>query len=256
VSDADFPPAPTRGRVVRVDRHVGLGDVRADGRLRLDALARFLQDAADHDAHTAPASGAGVWVLRRLAVRLHHTPRFRADVSLHTWCSGVGPRWAERRTDVEHEGALGAEAVALWAHVDPARGLPLPLPDGFDECWGGAAHLRRVRARLRHDPPHGARRTGRWALRAVDIDVLGHVNNAVYWAPVEDELARRGDPRVTWAEMEFRAGLERGDRVDVHAADREGGFAVWMTVGGVVRASALVGCRRGPGGAEDAWESS
>jgi acyl-ACP thioesterase len=79
-------------------------------------------------------------------------------------------------------------------------------------------------------------------LRAADLDVLGHVNNAAYWAPVEEELARRGRPRVVSAEMEFRAGLDAGDDVDVTVADREDGFACWLCVAGRVRASALVGC--------------
>ena len=62
-------------------------------------------------------------------------------------------------------------------------------------------------------PAAGAVGTTRvaWPLRATDIDVVGHVNNAAYWAAVEDELARRGHPRVHRAEIEFRAGLDLAD---------------------------------------------
>jgi len=242
VSDERFGDAPTTGRVVTVGRHVGLGDAGPDGRLRLDALARFVQDVADHDAATADVGGTGVWVLRRALLRIARTPRFRSDLVLRTWCSGVGPRWAERRTDVEVDGRRAVAAEALWVYVDPERGVPIPLPPGFDERWGVSARGRLVSARLRHPGPPAAATCTRWTLRAVDLDVLGHVNNAAYWAPVEEELARRGRPRVTHAEIEFRAGLDAGEIVDIALADVERGFACWLSVDGEVRASALVGC--------------
>ena len=36
------------------------------------------------------------------------------------------------------------------------------------------------------------RRGTRWQLRATDVDLLGHVNNAAYWHAVEERLARGG----------------------------------------------------------------
>jgi acyl-ACP thioesterase len=242
--DADLAGPPSVGRVVTLARHVGLGDTRPDGRLRLDALARFVQDVADHDAATADVGGAGVWVLRRSSFRVLHTPRFRADLTLRTWCSGVGARWAERRTDVEVGGRRAVGAVGLWVYVDRERGVPVGLPDGFHERWGVSAGGRQVRARLVHPPPPASAVRARWPLRAVDLDVLGHVNNAAYWAAAEEELARRGEPVVTRAEIEFRAGLDAGDEVEMLTADTDSGFACWLCVGGEVRASVLVGCDR------------
>ena len=52
----------------------------------------------------------------------------------------------------------------------------------------------------------------------------------------------RGRPRVTHAEIEFRAGLVHGEAVVVNGAERADGFALWLTVDGDVRASMLVGC--------------
>ena len=72
--------------------------------------------------------------------------------------------------------------------------------------------------------------------------MLDHVNNAAYWAPVEEELARRGTPRVRDAEIEFRGGLDGDEPVDIVVADIAAGFAAWCCVGGDVRASALVAC--------------
>jgi acyl-ACP thioesterase len=83
-------------------------------------------------------------------------------------------------------------------------------------------------------------------LRATDVDVVGHVNNAAYWHAIEDELARRGRPRVRRAEIEFRAGLDLSDSVELLVAERADGFAAWLCVGSDVRASVLVGCEACP----------
>ena len=236
-----FVARPGLGRVVTIARDVGLADVRPDSTLRLDAIARFLQDVADHDAVTAEVDG-GLWVLRRMALHVARTPRFRAELSCSTWCSGVGARWAERRTDLVFGELTCVQAGALWVHVDPTTGAPARLPEGFDALWGATANGRRVRANLRHAAPPADARTDQWPLRATDVDVLDHVNNAAYWAPVEEELARRGRPRVTDAEIEFRGGVYADEPVDILTADAPGGFATWWCVRGDVRASALVAC--------------
>jgi acyl-ACP thioesterase len=230
------------GRVVSITRTVGLADVRPDATARLDALARIVQDVADADASTATIEGMGVWILRRLELRIARTPRFRAEINAQTWCSGVGRMWAERRTQLHVSDVLCVEVTALWVHTDPSTGAPIALPAGFDENWGVSAQGRTVSARLRHAAPPWEAQRSRWPLRAVDLDVVGHVNNAAYWAAAEEELARRNRPRVTRAEIEFRTGLDAGDAVEFLVSDDPDGFAAWLTVDGDVRASLLVAC--------------
>ena len=58
------------GRVTTITRHVGLADVGPDARARLDALARIVQDVSDFDAASAPIDGMGLWILRRLELRI------------------------------------------------------------------------------------------------------------------------------------------------------------------------------------------
>ncbi len=44
------------------------------------------------------------------------------------------------------------------------------------------------------EPPSGGGTT--WTFRLTDIDLLGHVNNAAYWDPIEELLSTQGpDPR-------------------------------------------------------------
>lgn len=256
----EFVAPPAHGRRFGSRARVRLADVGAAGRLRLDAIARMLQDVSGDDTADAQLAPDAAWVVRRVVVELTgRAPRLRDDVELVTWCSGTGPRWAERRTDLSLSGTdAGTEVAsatgggvfarvrALWVLVDVETGRPIPLPAGFDAVYGEAAGGRRVGQRLRHgSPPAGARGTP-WPLRITDVDVLGHVNNAIYWAPVEEMLARLAPGRrVARAELEYRGGLDPSDAVEVTTVPIDGAddpeeLRLWLTVGPDVRASAVV----------------
>ena len=85
------------------------------------------------------------------------------------------------------------EAATLWVHLDPQTMRPKALPESFHSLFGPSAQGRAVRARLLHadGPSSEAAVTARhpFPLRFTDFDVLDHVNNAVYWEAVEEELA-------------------------------------------------------------------
>jgi acyl-ACP thioesterase len=253
--EPEFVDHPTEGRVYRTTRRVHLGDVGSQGVLRLEALARFLQDVATDDALDAElaAQFGGTWVLRRLAVDILAPPHFNDDVDLATFCSGIGPAWAERRTDLMTSGGeLLARTVAIWVFIDEAGGKPLALSDEFFATFAGPAGGRKVSARLRHRRPSDQARTREWPLRESDFDFLDHVNNARYLEAVEDELiARLPKHRPVHAELEFRGAVERGEAVElrsevVPAVEGEGELLVWLVSSGEVRMSARVVTRFAP----------
>lgn len=202
-----------------------LGDVTPSGRLRLDAIARYLQDVAFDDGEDAGIKGTERWILRRLAIDVATLPRFTDVIELTTWCSGAGGRWAERRTSIAGERAA-IEATAIWVFVDD-RGRPSRLPPEFFEHWGASAGDRKVSARLSHDDPSTSALGSAvpWPLRRTDFDVVGHVNNAAYWSAAE-ELLSVGPGR--W-EIEFRDGVPEGTtQVGVVV---EGASMWWTTAG-------------------------
>ena len=182
-------------------------DLGLDGRLRLDALARYLQAAAEGDLAGAGYRSTYDWVLRRCAVRVHSYPRLGQRLRVRTFCSAIGPRWAERTTtladgdadgdgDGDGDGSELVRATAVWVAVDSESGRPSLLGPDFLRVYGPSAAGRTVSARLSHPrppAPEGQQAGGEpWPLRAVDFDVSGHVNNAVYWAAVEDAVAGLG----------------------------------------------------------------
>ena len=229
-------PLPEHGRRYGASRKVRLADTHMSGRLRLDALARYLQDVANDDAVDSGLEGAMAWVVRRVAVEIHHPPVLNDVVELVTFCSGFGSRFAERRTVVTVDGRLAVDAAALWVSVDPTSGRPARLGEQFHAIYGEAAGGRVVTSRLsHHTPPESATRR-RWHQRTTDFDVLGHVNNSVAFAAVEEAI---GGTAVSAVEVEYRNAIEPGDEVElVTTAD-----SMWLTASGQVRVSACFQCR-------------
>jgi acyl-ACP thioesterase len=230
-------PAPAEGRVFTDVARAGLGDVAPSGRLRLDAIARWLQDAAFADLVDSGLPDDGVWVVRRLRMRVERFPRFREAATVDTWCSGTGAPWAERRSTVRGEDGGLVEAVGLWVHLDPSGARPRPMPDGFADVYGPSAAGRRVRARLRHraTPPQTAAQSA-WRFRVADLDLADHVNNAVYWQALEERLGDDAVREPFDAEIEHRAPADAGE-----AAIVTDGPSLWIADGrGEVLASLFV----------------
>lgn len=205
---------------------VRLGDAGPHGRIRLDGIARLLQDIAGEEGDDAGLGG--VYVLRRIELCFEGAwPRLGDEVRLLTFCSGSGGRWAERRTILE--GPSGAVAsAAIWVLVDPVTGRPLRLSPRFGEVYGELAVTRQVSGRLTISGPPEDLAGRPWAIRAADFDVLGHVNNARYWEAVEDELSLRDRPRVERAVLEFRAAIEVGDQPELVASAADGCLRIWL----------------------------
>jgi acyl-ACP thioesterase len=215
------------GGVFEPSMRPGLADCAPSGRIRLDALARWLQDVAYADVEDAGLAGGVLWVLRRSRIRAERFPRFAERFEVRTFCSGLGRMWAERRTTITCRGACGGapavEAVALWVHLDPVQRRPAPVSPEEIATYGGGgpAVVRRVTARLRHPAPDGAREARRWRFRATECDMADHVNNAAYWEPIEEELLENGaDPDWVDAEIEFRTPSQPGEKLVLAAGEQ------------------------------------
>jgi acyl-ACP thioesterase len=202
------------GRVFERVVRPGFADCAPSGRMRLDGLARWLQDVAYADVEDAGLAEKSVWVVRRTRMDVRRFPRFGEEFELATFCSGMGRMWAERRTTVTRVGAAESdvEAVALWVHLDPVNWRPVPLDAEEFHLYGTAAAGRRVTARLRHPAPDGVEQSSAWLFRDTELDIAGHVNNAAYWTPLEEELLGGPEPEALDVEIEFRTPGQPGTK--------------------------------------------
>ena len=227
-----FESRPTIGRVFTITETVRLADTGPDGFLRPDGVARMLQDAATDDWVASGLGDTATWVVRQTSVAVvGRRPGLNDTVTLETFCAGIGAAWAERRTDLLVDGDVVIQATALWVPIDTSSGRPQRVRPDFKEVYGEAAQGRKVSGRLEAPgaPSSGALRQP-WQLRAVDLDVVGHVNNAALWAPLV-EVAGSDLAAVT---VIHHGPVEAGDEVML-AVD---GHRLWLEADGVVAVTA------------------
>jgi acyl-ACP thioesterase len=206
---------PDQGRTFTSHRRVRLADMDARGRLRLDAVARFLQDIAIDDVEeTGWGAPDHLWFVRGIRVDVLAPFLEDREVELTTWCSGLATLAAGRRWTLTGDRGARIEVDSVWIHLG-ADGRPARIED-FG-VYAEAAGDRRVSSRpqLREPPATGLRLA--WPLRATDFDLHGHINNAVYWQAIEHLLATTGpDLRSPLrARLDFREPVDFGDQLEL-----------------------------------------
>jgi acyl-ACP thioesterase len=219
---------PHAGRTFAGQRRVRLGDCSPGGRLRLDATARYLQDLSDDDTRDAGFAQM-TWVVRRTVVDVLQFPTYLEPLEMVTWCSGLGPRWAERRVDIKSSEGGSLSSATLWVHLDASSLRPAPLTDQFDRVFAASTVGRSVSSRLSFDGPPADVELSVWPVRFVDFDVMDHINNAVAFVVVEEVLAARRELRAPLrVVVEYRSPIDRGARLRHGVVNHEDGCDGWL----------------------------
>jgi acyl-ACP thioesterase len=243
---APLLPMAAEGRVFEGSRKIRLGDVDPSGRLRFDGLTRYTQDVSDDDTIDAGMPDKPGWVVRSTVVDELVPGSLGETLTFKTFCSSLGKRWAERRLTVTGSGGAHYEVATLWVCIDFEAGQPTMLTDEFLSIYGEAAAGRKASARLVNpkladlgEAAAGAQ-TDLWHLRRVDYDTLGHVNNAAYWAAVEQWLPPYSGPRR--ARVEYGKGLSPLPQVGMVRLDAGACLLLWWLEdqGGPPKATACI----------------
>jgi acyl-ACP thioesterase len=229
-------PLPAVGRRFVGHAVVRLGDADPSGVMRFDAVGRMLQDVANDDAVDSGLPNSSGWIVRRTMIEVAAPAVLGEGLTLTTFCSGTGRCWAERRTSLVGDRGALVEAVSLWVQVDPATGRPAPLGDDFDRIYGLSAAGRVVSSKLGLDAPPADAVVRAWTVRRADLDVFGHVNNAVLWSLLEETIGPAGERRGV-AEIEYPGPVDAGAVVDAHFVTGEH-HSAWIVEGGRVRCAA------------------
>ena len=231
---------PSEGRTYSASRRIRLADRDARGRLRLDAIARYLQDVATDDVdETGWGAPDHLWVVRSMRIDVVVPPLDDDWVELVTWCSGTGAVAAGRRLSLIGDRGGCVEADSVWIHLAPdAR------PQRIERfgIYAESAQGRVVTTRLDLTGPGGDVARERWPLRVSDLDLMEHVNNAAYWQAVEECLARAGTDlgAPLRARLDYRHPIDLGEDVGLGVEAADGRLVVAFDVEGEVKAIAHI----------------
>ena len=224
-----------RGRVYEMSRRVRLGDVDRTGRMRLDAVARLLQDIATDDASAADLDRRFGWLVRRTLIETIRPASIGEPIEAATWCTGIGRSWAERRTRIMGTRGAAIDAVSLWVQVAVRTGRPTRIASDFLDAFQDAAAGRTVSSKLALPAPdQRAASAGRWTVRRTDLDPFGHVNNAATWCFLEEVGGLDDTDRIGRAEIEYLRPIEHSDReleVLVATDGEDGRMLAWLMSG-------------------------
>lgn len=227
--------SPAVGQRATVPYRVRFDEATPDGDVRPSTILRWAQDAAwihsealGYDRAWYLARGL-TWLVRAIELAVREPLRFGERVAVSTEVTGFRKVWARRRTEVARDGQLLAWVHTDWVMVD-GRGLPTRIPDEFPrrfEIVPGPFSPGRVH--LPEAPPAAIVR--QFAVRQVELDPLGHVNNAAYLDYLEEVLADLPGgivrpatvPRIY--RLEYLAAAGPGDRLRATAWPIVGGMA-------------------------------
>lgn len=240
-----LPPPPSGGAGFTTEWPVRAGDVDRYGRLRLDSVARYLQDVAWDDLCASGfVDSDPTWIVRRTLIDVITPIRWPERVTLRRWCSGLSTRWANMRVRITSDGGGLVETEAFWIKIDEKSGATARISDtGFAHLAATTdEHRLRWRPMLEEEPPASSRHDIAYPIRTADIDVLMHMNNAAYWQVVEDFLPDSYMDLVGpyRAIIEYRAPISAKQSLYIRSDVRSTVLRLWFIIAGAANADCLV----------------
>ncbi len=217
--------------------HLRAHEAGPDGRLRVDVLCDYLQDAAANHARALDLGAqhlhdAGLaWVLARLVVEIDHLPSWPASVRVETWPSGRQGIFATRDFLVSAGEAVLARATTAWFLIDIRRRKPARLPETVTSLQ------LPQRARALEDDfgrvPRIAPGTDASASRVAgfsEMDMNRHVNHVRYLAWATDSMPSGwlNQNEVRRLEMQFKNEARCGERIAILNAPAQDTDSGWL----------------------------
>lgn len=208
----DYQPLGERkagAKFYTADYRVRTGDIDQDMRVRLDGIARYLQDVANDNIAALPfADTDPFWIIRRTVIDVIEPITWPSDFTVERWCSALSTRWTNMRvrinavsetnrfnSEVRPNGLI--ETEAFWINMTES-GLPARISDLAMETLEAMTDEHRLRWKAMNPgkAPDAADLDlpdREHVLRITDFDPFKHLNNAAYFEAVEDELVAHPD---------------------------------------------------------------
>jgi acyl-CoA thioester hydrolase len=212
------------------------GDLDAFGRAHASAYLRHLAQVAI-DASTAAGFDAAWyetvgarWLVRRTTFAVGQPARADTTLALRTWVEDFRRVRSRRRYEASGSGDVPAlTAVTDWVFVDLATGRPRRVPPEMEARFGVPAESVPPRPPSPNPPAPPASGRTVHRVRWIELDALGHMNNASYldvltqgaldvlhdlgW-PVERLTAAGSAPWVARGDIEYLDEVRAGDSLE------------------------------------------
>lgn len=248
---AQLAPAPPSAHCFEASRPIRTADVDSEYRLRLDGVARYLQDiGADNLTAFGFDRTDPLWIVRRTVIDVHRPAVWPDRVHLRRWCAAHSTRWSAMRVRLTGADDALIETEGFWINIGADTGMPARISDDLLESLGRTTDEHRLRWKpwlpaAPPDPDDREDQDGRdrtFHLRSTDIDPFNHVNNATYWHAVEEYLTDRPDLIAAphRAVVEHLSPIFARDHVRLRTLSDESSLSLWFLVEGEVRAVARV----------------
>lgn len=231
---------------------VRAGDVDPYNRVRLDGVARYLQDIAWEDLHSSIFHRTDPsWIVRRTVMDVIRPVYWPDRVELRRWCSAMSTRWTNMRVKITSENGGLIETEGFWININESTNMPTRISDeGLAQLARSTdEHRLRWRPWLTDQTPPESDTDLPFSLRATDIDQYNHVNNAMYWQAVEQYLVDY--PKLVAgphrAVIEYIAPVYAREHITVRSryepGDRTGNpvLRLWFVVGGITTTTVRIG---------------
>lgn len=188
----------------------------------LPSYCNFLQETAAKHAHKL-GQGAYTqenigfnWMLSRMHMVINRYVRWRDELTVHTWNSGIRDRTTALRDFIIEDkmGNAVLQSTSEWFYLDVSHMRISPLPDYCTRFSSGSvprAEVPETTGRIPEFEHPGWQRS--IPVRRADHDFNNHVNNAHYIEWIMEAVPRswRAGKEVRELDISFKAGTSMGD---------------------------------------------
>jgi acyl-ACP thioesterase len=243
--DADQPLSalPDTGYVYRTSWPVTTSDIDEQLHLRMDGVARYIQEVgAENLVDAGEAEAHPHWIVNRTVIDVIEAIEWPNDVTFKRWCSALSTRWCTMRVDLVGSEGGRIETEGFWIAMNKDTLTPSRVSDTLTEKFASTTEEHRLKWRpWLENPPETDTETP-FALRRTDIDIFQHVTNTAYWHAIHEVMAQEPDVCTPpyRAVVEYRRPIQFGEDVTIRSARHGDEVQIALTVGDDVRAAALL----------------
>ena len=244
-AELDLPlvDLPDSGYVYQTGWRLGTSDIDEHKRLRLDGVARYIQEVgAEHLGDANLAEVHPHWIVLRTVIDVIEPIEIPSDITFRRWCAALSTRWCNMRVQLEGSDGGRVETEGFWICMNKDTLTPARFTDETIALFGSTTDNHRLRWRPWLTEPVTDAVETPFPLRRTDIDLFEHVNNTVYWHGVHEILGQLPELEKApyRAVLEYRSPIKFGEPVTIRSERDDDSVRMQFTVGEDVRAVALV----------------